>query len=210
MTVIGVVLAAGRGTRFADGNKLLATVGTDGEPIVSRAARTFDVAAVDRVIAVLGHDADTIEGAVADRVDATVHNPDHERGQSTSVRAGARAAREHGAEAAVFLPGDMPLIDPGTVTRLVDEYRSTDAPVVVPVFDGRRGNPVLFDSSLFDALTEISGDTGGRALFDSVDVRRVAVTDPGIHRDVDTVADLERMRQSDGGDGSDGSDGDRS
>lgn len=193
--LVGIVLAGGRGTRFEDGNKLLATV--DGEPIVSRAARTLNVDAVDHTIAILGHDADDVREVVAADVDETAYNPAYARGQSRSVRLGARAASERDADAVVFLPGDMPCVDEPTVERLVAAYRDGRHDVVVPTIDGQRGNPVLFDAAQFDALRELTGDTGGRAILETADVHRVAVDDPGVRIDVDTVADKERLRQSD-------------
>lgn len=196
--VVAVVLAGGRGTRFEDGNKLLATVG--GEPIVSRAARSLRVDGVDRTIAILGHEADTVREIVAPIVDETRNNPEYARGQSRSVRVGARAANERDADAALFLPGDMPCIDGSTVERLVEAYRENRYDVVVPTYDRQRGNPVLFDATHFDALRDVAGDTGGRALLETADVHRIPVDDPGIRIDVDTVADLERLRQSDCGD----------
>ncbi|MFC4440161.1 MULTISPECIES: nucleotidyltransferase family protein [Natrialbaceae] len=193
--LVGIVIAAGRGTRFEGGNKLLATV--DGEPIVSRAARSLNVAAVDHAVAILGHDADAVRDVVAANVDETTYNPAYARGQSRSVRLGARAASERDAEAVIFLPGDMPCVDETTVERLVAAYRDGHNEVVVPTYDGQRGNPVLFDAAQFDALQELTGDTGGRAVLETADVRRVAVDDPGVRIDVDTVRDRERLRQSD-------------
>ncbi|MFP8952945.1 NTP transferase domain-containing protein [Natrialbaceae archaeon A-arb3/5] len=194
--VVGVILAGGLGTRFEDGNKLLASINEDGEPIVSRALRTFDGDAVDHTVAVLGHEADAVGEVVSDRVDETVHNPAYEEGQSTSVRAGVRAARDREADAAVFLPGDMPCLDRETVRTITTAYRNGDVEVVVPTYEGRRGNPVLFGSSQFEALLSVSGDTGGRALFETADVNRVAVDDPAIHLDVDTVEERDRLRES--------------
>ncbi len=136
--LVGVLLAAGLGTRFEDGNKLLAPVCQRDEPIVVRAARSFPDA-VDHVVAVVGHEADAVREAVSSVVDETVHNPAYERGQSTSVRTGAIAARERDADAAVFLPGDMPTVDPRTVQRIVEASREDDVDAVVPVYDGRRG-----------------------------------------------------------------------
>ncbi|RQH01416.1 nucleotidyltransferase family protein [Natrarchaeobius oligotrophus] len=194
--IVGVVLAGGLGTRYEGGNKLLATLPGDDEPLVRRAALSL-APAVDYTVAVLGHESDAVGAAVEPAVDETAYNPEYERGQSASVRVGTRTARERRAAAAVFLPGDMPRVDPRTVERIVDAHRDGDADAVVPTTDGRRGNPVLFDAGLFDALLELSGDTGGRALFDDADVRRIDVADPGIHADVDTVADRDRL--DDGG-----------
>ncbi|GAB7021246.1 nucleotidyltransferase family protein [Halostagnicola bangensis] len=195
--LVGVVLAAGLGTRFEDGNKLLATV--EDEPIVRRAVRSLADASLDRTVAIVGNDASVVRDAVEPHVDETLKNDKYELGQSRSVRLGARYAREAGADAAVFLPGDMPCVDPETVRRLSTAYRDGGADILVPTHDGQRGNPVLFDAVHFDDLTSLSGDVGGRSLFAEGTVRRVSVDDPGINLDVDTEADLRSARQSDCG-----------
>ncbi|WP_256298459.1 nucleotidyltransferase family protein [Haloarchaeobius salinus] len=193
-TVVGVLLAAGTASRFGDDQKLLAEL--DGEPLVRHAARTLLDANLDGVVAVLGHERERVAAALPDGIE-TVHNPDYAGGQATTVARGARAAAERGADAAVFALGDMPCVDPSTVDALVATYRSrsrgTDADIVVPTYGGRRGNPVLFGATHFDALQDVSGDTGGRALFDEFPVERVVVDDPGIHRDVDTDDDLREL-----------------
>lgn len=192
-TIVGVLLAAGTGSRFDDGNKLLADVA--GEPIVRRAGRTLAKAPVDRTIAVVGYEGDRVRDALDGVVDRVVNNPDYEAGQSESVRRGVRAARETGADAIVFLPGDLPCVDPDTVATLLAAFRESDADIVVPVIDGDRGNPVVFGESLFNALASVSGDVGGRALFAERAVRRVTVDDRGVLRDVDTVADLRELER---------------
>ncbi|MFB1064621.1 NTP transferase domain-containing protein [Natrinema sp. H-ect4] len=192
--VVGVVLAAGTGSRFEDGNKLLARL--EDEPIVSHAARTLATSPLEHTIGIVGHDADRVRPVVATFVDDTIDNGDYDRGQSRSVRLGARAARDADADAVLFLPGDMPCVDPATVRAVVDGYRDGNEGIVAPTDGDRRGNPVLFDARHFDPLTAVSGDIGGRALFESADVRLVPVDDSGIAIDVDTVADLRRLRHS--------------
>ncbi|UHQ98439.1 nucleotidyltransferase family protein (plasmid) [Natrinema zhouii] len=193
-TVVGVLLAAGTGSRFEDGNKLLARF--EDEAIVSHAARTLATAPLEHTIGIVGHDADRVRPVVSEFVDDTIDNDDYSHGQSRSVRLGARAARESDADAALFLPGDMPCVDPATVRAVVDGYSDGSEGIVAPTDGDRRGNPVLFDVRHFDSLTSVSGDTGGRALFESGDVRLVPVDDSGIATDVDTVADLRRLRHS--------------
>ena len=193
-TVLGVLLAAGEGTRFEGGNKLLAEI--DGKPVVVYAARTLVASGVDDALAVLGHEADRVEDALTDLEVRTVENPDYGRGQATSVALGAGIADEEGFDAALFVLGDLPCVAPETVRKLVGAFEQTDAGIAVPTYGGRRGNPVLFGREHFDELTELTGDRGGRALFEAHPVERVPVDDPGIHLDVDTAADLQRARDS--------------
>ncbi|GGN20865.1 nucleotidyltransferase family protein [Halarchaeum nitratireducens] len=192
MSAIGVLLAAGTGSRFEDGNKLRRTVA--GEPIVRRAARRLRASPVDETVVVLGHDAERVRAAlepVTDHV-TIVRNERYHVGQSTSARRGARVALDRECERALFALGDMPWVESPTYARLLDAATDTDAPITVPVTDGRRGNPVVFDARALRSFDALSGDVGGRSLFDSSTVARVAVDDPGIHADVDTVADLDR------------------
>ena len=192
-TVVGVLLAGGTSTRFGEANKLLAEL--DGEPLVRHAACTLLRADLSGVIAVLGYEAGAVEAALEDLGVRTVRNPDYEVGLSTSVVRGIEAARESGADAAVFLPGDMPGVDPATVGLLVEAHRTGLGTALAAAYEGRRGNPVLFDSDRFEALLELEGDVGGRpVLVGGDDGALVETGDPGVVEDVDTTADLRRRR----------------
>jgi molybdenum cofactor cytidylyltransferase len=186
-SVAGVLLAAGTSSRFGEENKLLARV--DGDPLVRRAGRTLAAAGVEPRVAVLGHEADRVAGALDGLGFRFVRNPDYAAGQATSVGAGVDAVS--GASAAVFALGDMPAVDPATVGALVAAYRAGAGTALAAAFDGRRGNPVLFDARHFDALADVAGDVGGREiLLDGDESALVETGDPGVCRDVDTPADL--------------------
>jgi molybdenum cofactor cytidylyltransferase len=205
--VAGVVLAAGLSSRFGEGDKLLATL--EGEPLVVHAVRTLTGADLDAVVVVVdpgsgvsgaladaglaGDDTDADAGADV----ALVENPDAAAGQATSVRRGVAWARGAAdADAVVFALGDMPRVRPETVDRLAAAWRDGRGSALAAAHDGRRGNPVLFDSRHFDALAAVSGDTGGRSVFENAaDSAVVETEDPGVRRDVDTRADLEALRE---------------
>jgi molybdenum cofactor cytidylyltransferase len=192
-SIVGVLLAAGLSSRFTGGNKLLADTSRDGEhgAMVRLAADQLVESPVERAVAVLGHDADRVADVLTPVDIETVYNPAYEDGQATSVAHGVDWARDHDADAALFALGDMPWVSPATYLAIVDRWREIGAGIVVPEFDGERGNPVLFGATHFDALAAVSGDTGGRELMASEPVERVAVEDPGIARDVDYRNDLQ-------------------
>lgn len=193
--IVGILLAAGRSSRFGTANKLLATV--DGDPLVRQAAATLSGSAVDRTVVVLGHEADRIRRALAGLDVEFRTNETYGRGQSTSVREGVRAAREHGASAAVIALADLPAVSQSTIDVLVSAYRADAGTALAAAFEGRRGNPVLFDERHFEALEDVSGDAGGRELLLDGDRAAIVETgDPGVVRDVDTEADLDEHRRS--------------
>lgn len=191
-TVAGVLLAAGDSDRFGERDKLLATL--DGEPLVRHAARALTDADIGAVAAVVDPKSGAVRDGLAGLDLAVVENPAAADGQATSVRRGVAWARER-ADAVVFALGDMPRVDSGTVDRLVAAYDDGRGSALAAGYEGRRGNPVLFDDRHFDALAAVEGDTGGRGVFEAADDTAVVETgDPGVRVDVDTPGDLDGLR----------------
>lgn len=189
-SVSAVLLAAGGSERFGGGvPKQL--VDFRGEPLVRRAALTALAAGFAEVLVVTGHRAGEVGAALKDLELETVHNPRWAEGQSTSVKVGlARVAPS--STAALFLPCDQPLLTSAVLDRMLETYRATCGPIVVPVHGERRGAPVLFDHSLFAELMEITGDAGGRQVVRRRldDVVEVPLEAEGPLVDVDTLEDL--------------------
>jgi molybdenum cofactor cytidylyltransferase len=113
------------------------------------------------------------------------------QGQSTSMQAGLTALPDN-IGCAIFMLVDLPGVTPDLINSLILRHRQTLAPLVWPEFEGRRGNPVLFDRRLFAELGEVSGDTGGKPVLLRYQTQAecVAVTDPAILQDIDRVEDL--------------------
>lgn len=116
-------------------------------------------------------------------------NSDPSGGMSTSLKLALGAVR---GRAVVIGMGDQPLLLPSTIDAIVSAYITSNAKVVVPVYRGRRGNPVLFDRTLFPQMMKIQGDVGAKSVIaDNPDlVREVVVSDEGILLDIDTPSDL--------------------
>ena len=196
--IVGIVLAAGESTRFGDQNKLLAEYRE--QPLITHATESLDVDSIDSVVAVLGHDFDAISSVVQDQVDEICYNPQYEAGLSSSVRVGVTSTPAQRASAALFLPGDMPCVSPEAVSQIVGTYVRGHGEIIIPTYESTRGNPVLFDAAQFDALSTLSGDSGGRQLFASAETRRLEVDDPGIRIDIDTEEQLRKLRNEGCGD----------
>lgn len=186
--VWGVLLAAGMSSRFGDLNKLLEDV--DGEPMVRCAAETLLATRLTGVVVVVGYDAANVRSCLSDLNVHITGNDAYERGQSTSVREGVRYSAENGADAVLIALGDMPYLSPQTVDAVIAAYEDEAGSALAAAYEGQRGNPVLFDARHFDALTSVTGDTGGRhILLESGDGALVETGDPGVHRDIDEPDD---------------------
>jgi molybdenum cofactor cytidylyltransferase len=190
-----VILAAGQSTRFGAVKQLLRWGETT---LAAHSARTALEAGLDPVIVVLGHEAEKIEKSLMGLPVKCVFNPEFAAGQSTSLSKGV-AALPVRAGAALFLLADQPLITADILQTLVQAHRRTFARACVPVFEEQRGNPVLFDRSLFAELGGLRGDTGGRVLLEKYPDEILSV--PAVRsilQDIDTREDFERLRQPDG------------
>ena|SRR5947209_8126444 len=171
MKVAGIILAAGQARRFGATKQLYDWTAPDGQsrPLVQHVAEIALGSRLNNVIVVLGHDCERVENALLplrgqSRL-ATCINPNYQEGQSTSVRAGL-ASLEAGADGTMFLLCDQPLITSRLINDLIDRCQETRALICAPVVNGKRGNPVIFDRTLFRELAELTGDQGGRALFE--------------------------------------------
>jgi molybdenum cofactor cytidylyltransferase len=190
--VVAIVLAAGQSSRMGS-NKLLADLG--GQPMLRRSVAAVRQAA-DQTIVVTGRDAALVEAALDGLPVTFVHNPDFALGLSTSLKAGI-AALPPDTDAAVIALGDMPLVTPDAVRRLIAAYSPAEhRSICVPVFAGERGNPVLWGRQHFEALSTLTGDKGARVLFQqhADEIVEVTMTDDAVLRDADTPEALEALR----------------
>lgn len=160
--IAAVVLAAGRGTRMPGANKLLETVGETA--VVRRVAEAALAGGASPVLVVTGHEKERVAAALTGLPVQVVENAAYADGLSTSLAVGIRAVPPE-CEGALVLLGDMPLVDGALVRGLIAAFVPEEGRlIVVPVAEGRRGNPVLWARRFFSALQSLEGDMGARAL----------------------------------------------
>jgi molybdenum cofactor cytidylyltransferase len=191
-----IILAAGRSTRMGGPNKLLAELA--GKKLVRIATEQALASKASEVVVVTGHQADLVEQALQGLKVKFVRNPDFAGGLASSVKAGISAVSAD-ADSAVICLGDMPLIDSGLIDRLIEAFGPDRGNlIVVPVADGRRGNPVLWARRFFKKLMTLDGDIGARHLIarHAEAVAEVPVEGEGAFLDIDTPQALETARRS--------------
>jgi len=121
-----------------------------------------------------------------------VKNENQALGQSQSIKMG--IAKVKPCLGLVFLPSDMPFITDVFLNKVCDFFMQDTSFIVVPRFEGKNSMPTIFPFSLYDELSNISGDIGGRNIIKAnlSKVRYFDVSEGHILQDIDTMEELEK------------------
>jgi len=195
--ITAVILAAGRSTRMGAANKLLEMY--NGKTLVRHVADAAVASTASDVVVVTGHEEMRVHDALADLPLRFVSNPAFTLGLAASLSVGLTAVEESSkcADGALVLLGDMPLVTPTLIDRIISAFKTGyDRNVCVPYRQERRGNPVLWPRAFFPELKALSGDTGARELLTAYAdvITRVEVETNAIFTDVDTPIALAALR----------------
>jgi xanthine dehydrogenase accessory factor len=189
--IAGILLAAGGSTRMGP-NKLLLEL--DGETLLRRAARRALGAGLDPVVAVLGHEVDSVRRALEGLGCLLVVNPEPERGLNSSLSVGV-AAVPADAEAVVVLLADMPLVDEGMIRAVVERHAASGAPLVLARYGEVTAPPALYARRLLPELQGGEGEGRGREVLRRYRAEASFVDlPPSSLLDLDVPADLGRAR----------------
>jgi len=186
--ISGVILAAGQARRIGVTKQLLPFRQST---LLGQAIENARNSKLDEIIVVLGHDAASIQNHINFEGINVVVNNDYQLGQSTSLLAGLHHLSVW-ADAVMYLLGDQPLVDEQVIDTIITAYEDTRSPLIVPMFEGKRGNPVIIDRDLFSELSStVQGDAGARVLFKqhAGKIHFVELDRRCIHVDVDTMQD---------------------
>ena len=155
-----VILSGGASSRMGSPKALLPY---QGRPFLEH---LLEITARPEIVArkvVLGADADSIAKAIPLKANEIVINPNWEKGQLSSIQAGVRKLPA-GTEGMLLFLIDHPLISSALVGELIAQFHKSKKPIVLPVYEGRRGHPVIFSASLYDELLRAPLETGARAV----------------------------------------------
>jgi molybdenum cofactor cytidylyltransferase len=190
--IAAIILAAGASERMGYPKAILPY---RGRSFLEGILEASFAAGVEHRVVVLGHQADKILAAMDLSGVTVVKSKDLEAGPIGSVWAGLSALSALPVDAVLVWPVDRPHVAVATIEALVDAFRATHQPIVVPVYEGRRGHPVLFGRAVFAELLGAPQDEGARAVVhrDPARVAEVAVDDPSVLEDFNTPEDYKRL-----------------
>jgi len=195
-----IILAAGSSSRMGGGrHKLLLPL--ENRPVL---AHVIDVTLASQacpIVIVLGHQAEHVRAQftayTASPEIIIVENPDYLQGMSTSMRVGIQEIISYGyrkdrrsadIDSVLILLGDQPLITQQGINALITAWRASGKRIMAPLYAGKRGNPLIFDASLFPELMAVTGDEGGRSVVErhKQELATIELGDVIANYDVDT------------------------
>jgi len=217
-SIPGILLGAGNSTRFGS-DKLLNLLPT-GETLFDRALRVHLQSQISPLIVVVSPnlgknirestDMLLFSGIVIhEGVDTwytfssrwgggrLVINENFQEGISTSIQKGVGCLKDEEKAAGLLISlSDLPLLSPETINFFIKNFLEEKVGILLPVFDGITGHPVIVDINRFkDDISNIKGDVGLRVLIKKYPkvVKKIPWSDDSVTWDIDIPEDLERL-----------------
>jgi molybdenum cofactor cytidylyltransferase len=192
MTMItAIILAAGTSSRMGRENKLLLPYGS--ESILRHIILTLKKAKVQRIVAVLGHEADTVKRHIEDLNVETVVNSNYENGMCTTFQEGVRSLKKENVGGILLCLGDQPLVSEKSIQKLIDTYKAneTSTKVFILSHKGKKGHPAILHPDTMDDILSIPLEGTIRQVIHKYQTDRTKIeTDDGVIKDIDTKEDF--------------------
>ena len=185
-----MILAAGESKRMGK-PKLLLPFGE--KTIIETIVATVVSSKVEKTLVVLGSEREKIEQKIKNYSLKIAFNPNFRSGMLSSVQAGFQAFPEN-AQAALVVLGDQPSISISVINELIDAYQRTRKGIVLPVYKGERGHPVLIDAKYWKEVENLSPGVGlrGTVYNHPEDIVEVDMETPSIFQDIDDESDYKK------------------
>ncbi len=181
----GIILAAGQAKRMGCIKQVLPWKKST---LVETAVDSAISSGLMPTVVVLGAHAEKIKPLLFEK-SPWLYNSDYQSGMSSSLKVGIISMIQQKVDACFCMLVDQPLVDEILLNALMAEYIQQKPDILIPLYQGKRGNPVLLNKRVFPALLKISGNVGARAIFSNPDfyVLRVETGNIAVLKDVDTL-----------------------
>jgi molybdenum cofactor cytidylyltransferase len=194
--IAGIVLGAGKSERMRR-SKLNLPLGS--KKLIEWVLESVTLSLLDEIFLVIKPDDKNITEIARKWNVKIVYNPDYKKGMSTSIQKALIKLDTQDKEIDGFclILGDQPFINHKIINQLIKNFTRGKKEIVVPYYQGNRGNPVLFDMEWKKDFMEITGDTGGRVLIRKYPdhIKKVDILDKGILFDIDREEDYSKAKR---------------
>jgi len=163
--------------------------------VIRKSVLPFISAGIGKVFIVTGIQSQDINEEFTGYDVEFIENRNYALGMSTSVKASLPFITDE--EGVFFHLGDKPFLEKEMIYRMMNIYREDRKKIIVPVFDGKKGHPVLMDVGLYSAeMRFLKGDKGLREIIDkhAADVIFIEGNEGSLY-DIDTTEDVERLKE---------------
>lgn len=197
--ISAVILGAGESKRMGEQNKLLLPFGK--KTLIETIVENVIASKVQEVLVVLGHEADRVQGVLQGYPVRWVHNPQYQEGMTTSIQAGVGEVSSQ-AEGVMVCLSDLPHVQPSDLDLLIERFEQARPthlrPIVLPTFEGQRGNPVIFSIYYKSQILSHPRVNGCRGVIQRNPDQVIPVEMPAsnILMDIDTPTDYKKAIQS--------------
>lgn len=188
MIISGIILAAGFSSRMEGKNKL--TLELEGKKIIEHVITAAQESNLDELVIV--YKDDEIKHIATQYNLRAIYNENSANGMSTSLKIGVNSLSKN-SKACLFLLGDMPFVRSKTINILLKEASKLtkdylEESIIVPFYNGERGNPVIFGKRYYEEILQNTGDLGAREIMkkNPQAIVKVDISDNYENIDIDT------------------------
>jgi len=196
--ISSILLAAGQSKRMNGENKLIKKI--NGVPLINYAIKSILGSAVDELVVVLGFEKEIIENIMKkNKKLKIIYNEEFKSGMASSIKAGLNSISKK-SEAFFICLGDMPNVNQNIYNKLIKaKYKYNKKlkaehkkKIIVPTYEGKEGNPILFSKFMKEKIMDIDGDFGAKKIIElyKKKVLDVPFKSKGIVLDFDTQEDF--------------------
>jgi molybdenum cofactor cytidylyltransferase len=182
-----IVLAGGESKRMGSPKMILPY---EGMTIIEKVLASVLSSDVDKVVTVLGSNKDEVMKVIEKLPVLHCHNSNYKDGMLSSVKCGFEFLPDDFRAAMVFL-GDQPMAEASVINKIIKSYNESGKGINVPVFEGKRGHPILVDKKYKDEIINLDEPDGLRGLLRKHpdDLLEVETENSSVLMDIDTKED---------------------
>ncbi|HOJ42945.1 MAG TPA: nucleotidyltransferase family protein [Syntrophorhabdaceae bacterium] len=187
-----VILASGSSKRLGF-NKLLVKI--DKKTVIERSMEPFFISSIDKIFVVVGFEKERILKIIECHPAEIIENPFYSQGMSASIRVALPYIK--GYEGVFFQLGDRPFLDKTLIEKMVHTFQENDKDIIVPVYNKKKGHPVLIRPAPYiEEMEKVKGDMGLREIIDKYRENVLFIeSQEGVLTGLDTQEDIENLKK---------------